>query len=96
MKINAPVDITSYDKGIPSTVSLILNENASNIKIYNLTFVNSTINIDNASNVVIAENIFNSTISTILSVDHGENNVFRDNEVYINATEISAMLCLAP
>ena len=41
MKINTPVDISSYE--LPSTVSLIISNNASNIMIYNESFVNSTI-----------------------------------------------------
>ena len=92
MKINTQVDISSYDKRIPSKVSLMINENASGIRIYDMYLVNSTIKLNNASNVVIMENLFNSSLSNLLSVDGGENNLFINNDVYINSTNISGIV----
>ena len=92
MKINVPVDISSYDMEIPSTVSLIIDGNASNIKIYDMHLVNSTIELNNASNVVIMNSLFNSSLSNILSINEGENNLFINNVIYINSTNVSAIV----
>jgi len=92
MKINSQVNISSLDKNIPSKVSLIINENASNIKIYDAFLVNSTITLNNTSNVLITGNLFNSSNSTILNMVGGECNSFINNEVYINATSVSGII----
>ncbi|WP_458454357.1 right-handed parallel beta-helix repeat-containing protein [Methanobrevibacter sp.] len=92
LKINFPVDISSYDKSIPSTVSVMISEKASNMKIYNISFVNSTIDINGASNVEITDNIFNSTNSNILNILNGQNNEFANNEIYLNSNDVSGII----
>lgn len=90
MKINTPVDISSYK--LPSTVSLIISGNASNMRIFNVSFVNSTISLINVSNVNIIDNVFNSSNGNVLNVVGGKNNFFVHNEVYFNTTDVSGII----
>ena len=90
IRITSPVVISSYDNNIPTTVSLILNK-ASNVTIYNINFVNSTIELKDSSYNTIVNNSFNSTKSNILIINSGENNTFANNSVNVNSDRISGI-----
>lgn len=74
MEINAPIFISAYDNN-PITVSLILNR-ISNSTIHDIAFVNSTITLKTALNIVLENNTFNSTKIIITG---GNNNTVKNN-----------------
>lgn len=84
LKINLPLNISSYNN-IPISVNLILNENASYSRIFDINFINSTILLDNASNIIVKDSIFNSSNSNILQIKNGFNNTFINNILNITS-----------
>ncbi|WP_405294408.1 right-handed parallel beta-helix repeat-containing protein [Methanobrevibacter sp.] len=81
LKINQELTISSYDFDVPATVTIILNRNASKSVIANVSFVNSTIQLDNCSDVLICNS---SLLDCILTIDFGLDNVFLNNNVSAN------------
>ena len=90
MEITSPVVISSYDRKIPTTVSLILNK-TSNVKICNINFIDSTIELKGSSGNEIINNSFNSNKSNILIINDGKNNKFADNSINMNSDNITAI-----
>ena len=90
MEITTPIVISSYDNNIPIIASLILNK-VSNVTIYNINFVNSTIELKSSSNNTIFNNSFNSQTPTILIINNGENNTFANNTVNMKGEKILAI-----
>ena len=90
MEITSPVVISSYDRKIPTTVSLILNK-TSNVKICNINFIDSTIELKGSSGNEIINNSFNSNKSNILIINGGKNNKFADNSINMNSDNITAI-----
>ncbi|SEK43443.1 hypothetical protein SAMN05216439_0937 [Methanobrevibacter gottschalkii] len=89
--INDLVKISSYDLNSPSSISIIFKNNASNSIISNASFINSSIDLINVSNINIINNTFNSSNSCILNINGGEKNLFVNNELFINSTDISVI-----
>ena len=89
--INDLVKISSYDLNLPSSISIIFKNNSSNSIICNASFINSSIDLINVSNINIINNAFNSSKSHILNINGGEKNLFSNNELFINSTDISVI-----
>lgn len=91
MQINVPLNIYSYDKEIPITVSLRLVD-TSDLLIEGIYFVNSTIMLDNTSNTIIKDSIFKTSNSNILLIENGENNLLDNNSFYANSGDIDVII----
>ncbi|WP_305557500.1 hypothetical protein [Methanobrevibacter sp. V74] len=63
--INDLVKISSYDLNLPSSISIIFKNNSSNSIICNASFINSSIDLINVSNINIINNAFNSSKKVI-------------------------------
>lgn len=91
MEVNSPLRISSYSNDIPVFISLTLKK-ASNSTITNISFVNSTISLKDSSNVLIENNIFNSTNSNIFYITGGKNNLLVNNSFIVNHNEVTAII----
>ena len=89
--INDLVKISSYYSNLSVCVSIVFKNNASNSTIYNVSFINSSIDLINVSNISIINNTFNSSNNYILNIFDGEKNLFTNNKLFINSTKISAI-----
>ena len=88
LRINQKLTISSHDRKIPATVTIEMGKNASGSRIVNISFVNSTIQLNDASQVM----IYNNSLSdTVLSINSGKNNQFISNAVTCNATALSPL-----
>ncbi len=92
MEINVPLNISSYDEDISSVVSMVLNNNASNSILCGLYLINSTIKLNNASNVEICNSKLLSNNSNILEITGGQNNGLIDNYISINSLELNGII----
>lgn len=78
MNITVKVNISSVDANLPVNVGLIFAKNASGSKVYGINFVNSKINVNDSSNIIISDN---SLVNTSINMNGGRNNVFKSNDV---------------
>lgn len=90
MIIKSPIIISSYKNSIINNVSLVLNK-ANNVTICDIVFIDSTIELKSSSNIIIANNTFNSTRSTLLTINNGKNNTFSNNSISINSADVSVI-----
>ena len=88
LKINRKITISSYDINIPVTVKIILDENASESRVNSISFLNSIINLNNVSNIIISNNSF---LDSILIINSSENNAFIDNIIVIDSMSGNAI-----
>lgn len=85
LEINVPVNVSSYNN-LPISVKLIFTGNASGSSVVGFNFINSTIVLDNVSDIVIKDSIFNSSNSKeVLQINNGSNNVFEGNILNITS-----------
>lgn len=88
--INIPVNIRNYKADIANKVILILN-NESNVS--DVVFINSTIQLNNVSNVTISTNEFDNCI---INIDEGFtnyliNNTFKNSEIKFINTSLNTL-----
>ena len=87
LNINIPLNITKY-KGFDSSTSLVLSQGSDNSSIAFMSFVNSSISLNNVSNIHIVNSTFdsgNSAISIIESFgNHLINNTFNNGFIEID------------
>lgn len=76
--INTPIEITSYDFEVSSKANITFDIAASNSILHNIKFINSEINLANASNIVISSCDFNNSC---LNIYGGELNEFKLNKI---------------
>jgi len=68
LNIDVPVYITNY-KGFNSSVSIVLSQGSDNSSIFSMSFVNSSIALNNVSNIHIVNNTFDSGNDVISIVE---------------------------
>ena len=78
LNINVKVKVSSVDAGLPVTVRLTFDKNASESMVYGINFVNSKIMVNASSNIVISDNLL---VNTSLNINGGRNNVFKSNNI---------------
>lgn len=91
LEISIPLDISSYDWELPIDVALTLTKKASSSRVHDISFVNSTVNLKDSSNVILANNKFISSNPNILSINGGKSNRFFNNTVDINSEKASGI-----
>ena len=92
MIVDVPLNISSYDNDVPSSVSLILGNDASNSKLHDLYLVNSTIRFDNASNIEIYNSKLVSYNANVLEIMNGQNNSLFCNHIFIDSAVVSGIV----
>ena len=78
LKITCPITISSYDVKIPLTVTILLEKDAVKTKITNVTFVNSTVLLNQTSNILIYNN---SILNSIIVLNSSNDNKVTNNNL---------------
>ena len=89
--ITVPLNIFAYDNEIPITVTLKL-ANTSNVLIAGINFTNSTVILDNASNIIIKDSIFRNSNSNVITIEKGRNNTLVNNSFYTNSGDTHVVM----
>ena len=83
MRFNRTLTISSYDFKVPTSATIILDKNASHSIISNIYLMNSSVQLDYASDILISNNIL---INADISLNSGNNNQILHNNITTNTT----------